>query len=290
MASSISKPIECDLRIAAEEILFGSDEEKKFISKTKPLKGDLRIVGQTTKTHLKIYFGQTSQQTEESKCEDKQLALDSILKRDHSTGKGTVMLIPLKHCDIHLSPSLQFRVPHSYDEDVDALTLHLISRDKLPEKYNNSQTFDDIFIFDLNDKNRISAVEILCASEYIDLRMDDEKKNMQFLADLEKHDKLSHFTPLICRFFLELIELDFLEPECLIFEDEIEMNWISQGICELVELDTLRFVIKSEIVVLPTDIRVFHVELPEELEKMSHIFLDESIRFLSTYWNLERKK
>ncbi len=137
---------------------------------SKRSKHDLLIVGQTTKTHFKISFGRTSHQTDESKCEDKQLPLDTILKRDPSTGKGTAMLIPLKHCDIHFSPSLQFRLPHKYDdddEDDDALTLYLISRDKLRERYVASKTIDGIFIFDLDDKNRIISIEILCASDIL---------------------------------------------------------------------------------------------------------------------------
>jgi len=125
------------------------------------------------------------------------------------------------------------------------------------------------------------------------IRMDDEKKQSQefqkqtteFLDNIAMHESLSHFTPWVRQLILELINLGFPEPEtCYVIEDELEMRWKTHGILEIVQIDTLRFVITPEVVNLPGDIEVFHFELPEEKEKASSIFLEESVRNIQKYW------
>jgi hypothetical protein len=121
----------------------------------------------------------------------------------------------------------------------------------------------------------------------------DEKKQSQkfqhrtseFLESIAKHESLFYFTPWVRQLILELIKFDFPEPEtCYVIDDELEMRWKTHGILLLVEIDTLRFVITPELVTLPSDIKVFHFELPEEKEKASSIFLEESIRNIQKHW------
>ena len=111
------------------------------------------------------------------------------------------------------------------------------------------------------------------------------EKTRLFLEDVEKHSILSHFSPIIQKFFLQIIDLGFYEPEiCYVIDNEIEMEWIQQGICQIIEIDVVRFCISKKKIEFLEDIKVFHFELPKQKETLSLVFLEKSIENILAHW------
>ena len=84
------------------------------------------------------------------------------------------MWLPLERCAIHIVDTQEIiegqnplSLSYSYDESSDALSIYLIPRDQFPKTPVESETNDDVFIFDLDSKDRILSIEVLFASKFL---------------------------------------------------------------------------------------------------------------------------
>lgn len=159
--------------LMSRKVMHFSSEHEIFPSNNRNLGKEniLPVAWRSTDTHLKIYF-QKVPAADEAKLDEKKMSLGVTMKFKQQ--KGQILCIPWEKCAVHdsdTSDTLDDKKPLSmtlsYDNHVDALSIVFFEIDSDPSL--RSHTNENIFIFDVDAKERIVAIEILGARRHLDL-------------------------------------------------------------------------------------------------------------------------
>lgn len=137
---------------------------------------ELPIVWRADETNLKIYFARTPPIVEE-RCNEERLPCGATLKKDTETGKGRLIVIPLKHCGIHTDVGVEqekvgqlepLAMSMRYDADVDALSIDFIPLETMASLSLSTLGVKDDIVFD-GFEGRVLSIEFLFASDSLEL-------------------------------------------------------------------------------------------------------------------------